>query len=75
MSKMEMTFACLGIVVIVCMVWFVVDVSGQPRAIVTKIEKDGTVWISVRNIDISDNTSFYLYHDDIEKGKRLELVK
>lgn len=72
MSKTGWCITIVGVVVFAFIMFAFTNYS-SPHARITKIGDDGTIWIHVQNI--SGNTSFYLYWDDIEEGKYLRLAK
>jgi len=71
MRKGGWSLAIFAILVIGVLVCCIIDMWGRPFARVTRIGADGTVWIQLQNM--SANTTFYLYHDDIAEGVRLEM--
>jgi hypothetical protein len=36
----------------------------SPDAAIKRIDDDGTIWITVKNIKVDDNTTIWIYYDD-----------
>lgn len=49
--------------------------SLNPTAYIDKIDKNGTVWIKLNNIDVSENTTIYLYYGDTIDSSTLKVCK
>lgn len=49
--------------------------SLQPSAYIDKIDKNGTVWIKLNNMSVSENTTIYLYYGDKINSKEFWILK
>lgn len=65
---------------IVLMIWLIVAgiiltiwQNNRPAVFINRIEGD-TIWIATRNLPLTENTTFYLNTDDLQKGKVLQLM-
>ena len=46
-----------------------------PSAYVERIDKNGTVWIKLSNMNVSENTTIYVYYGDNVSSKQMWILK
>lgn len=55
--------------------WYILIVKPLPYAHIDKIDKDGTVWIQLSNMDVSDNITICVYYGDNVSSKQMWILK
>jgi hypothetical protein len=46
-----------------------------PVAFVGRVDKNGTIWIHLSNINVSENTTIYVYYGDNVSSKQMWILK
>lgn len=59
-----------------CLLFYsIVIYNSPPVAYVERVDKNGTVWIKLNNLSVSENATIYLYYGDKVNSKASWILK
>lgn len=73
--KWLIVFFSLWAVAIVVVGFSISFSKPMPYAHIEKIDEDGTVWIQLSNMDVSDNTTTCVYYGDNISSQRMWILR